>query len=569
MNGIHEVVGSTPFTSKLVMSDKGFDTGKIDPEIADLLGNADVDTAPPDFSELFKGMASDSQVGQAKQKVNTEVQAEDFIRKEFPKIGKWKREPDPVFSEKNYYSKVLADEGEIANRVHTLLQKFLKIEDPQERGLYRQRLITAWWELASNLASHYQGANVEKRWALRFGYFLPALISSEQRQMLASVIPGNEYDEPIHYVDEWFDLILEGKVNPLATDEPKSSKSNIQTKTKNLLEKAKGSKEVNLTMLRTLGSNRDEYEADLNAQIHILTRHDAHPSVPGIRAGYTPDQVQALSRVQDIVRKLSKLDKDIHHNIERYAKSDKDLDKLGNKIEQMGDLNLVDRSAIENELGSVRQMAKLCVGRQGNHIPFLMKNFFPPKINLIGTRENVISCMRQVEMIDPEVFKRSFRQRVNRIVPHTIIVPCYGERGICWEPFERFNRSTSRGRIVVPMFPKNLKLAVIYALGDLRWNLAKEKAAHYWMEEGLTGHYYQWFSAQKNKGDVRLSFLESYVLWITKESEGMQKLEREVRGIFWRDIPFNSQLKESLRNRGFVYDELFKKDINREMSDGY
>lgn len=34
------------------------------------------------------------------------------------------------------------------------------------------------------------------------------------------------------------------------------------------------------------------------------------------------------------------------------------------------------------------------------------------------------------------------------------------------------------------------------------------------------------------RGDVRLTFIENYVLWITKESEGMQKLDREVRGIF-------------------------------------
>lgn len=57
-------------------------------------------------------------------------------------------------------------------------------------------------------------------------------------------------------------------------------------------------------------------------------------------------------------------------------------------------------------------------------------------------------------------------------------------------------------------------------------------AAHYWMEEGLTGGFFQWFSGEKMRGDVRMTFIENYVLWISKESEGMQKLEREVRGIF-------------------------------------
>jgi hypothetical protein len=235
----------------------------------------------------------------------------------------------------------------------------------------------------------------------------------------------------------------------------------------------------------------------------------------------------------------------------------------------MGGLSKADKGAMENEVESIRQMVKLCVGRQGNHVPFLMKNFFAPNMDLIGTRENVMHCMDQVEQVDPEVFRRSFRQKTNRIVPHTVIVPCYGDRGICWEPFERFNRSTSRGRIAVPMFPKNLKQAVIYALGDLRWNVAKEKASHYWMEEGLTGHYYQWFSAKKTRGDVRLSFLEDYMLWITKEVEGVQKLDRDVRGIFWRQMPFPQAIKDTLRNRGFVYDELYKKDMNRELSDGY
>jgi len=101
--------------------------------------------------------------------------------------------------------------------------------------------------------------------------------------------------------------------------------------------------------------------------------------------------------------------------------------------------------------------------------------------------------MAAVEAVDPGVFERTFKRQTNRIVPHVIIIACYGESGICWEPFERYNRATSRGRIAVPLFPKDLKNAVISALGDLRWQVAKEKAQHYWMEEGLTGNYYQWF----------------------------------------------------------------------------
>ena len=46
----------------------------------------------------------------------------------------------------------------------------------------------------------------------------------------------------------------------------------------------------------------------------------------------------------------------------------------------------------------------------------------------------------------------------------------------------------------LPFIPKELKNAVIFALADLRWQVAKETASYYWMEEGLTGKYYHWFT---------------------------------------------------------------------------
>ncbi|MFW6368702.1 MAG: hypothetical protein ACOCZ9_03090, partial [Spirochaetota bacterium] len=228
-----------------------------------------------------------------------------------------------------------------------------------------------------------------------------------------------------------------------------------------------------------------------------------------------------------------------------------------------------DAQAATTEMGTVRQMAKMCVGRQGNHFPLLLKQYFRASIREIGSRENVIRILAEVERLDPGLFLRTFKQQTNRIVPNVILVPCYGDNGVCWEPFERYNKATSRGRLAVPMYPKDLRTAVISACGDLRWQIAKEKAAHYWMEEGLTGWYYQWFTENRLKGDVKDRFIEDYVLWITRESEGTQKLERDVRSIFWRYIPFPQDVKELLKNRGFVYQDLYKKDQNRSVSDGY
>jgi hypothetical protein len=89
------------------------------------------------------------------------------------------------------------------------------------------------------------------------------------------------------------------------------------------------------------------------------------------------------------------------------------------------------------------------------------------------------------------------------------------------------------------------------------------------MEEGITGAYYQWTQKMKMKGDIKEYFIQDYVIWITKESEGTQKLDKEVRAMFWRHIPFSQPVKEKLKTRNFTYQELYQRDLNRAMSDGY
>ena len=68
---------------------------------------------------------------------------------------------------------------------------------------------------------------------------------------------------------------------------------------------------------------------------------------------------------------------------------------------------------------------------------------------------------------------------------------------------------------------------------------------------------------------MREFFIQDYVIWLTKESEGIQKLDKEVRAIFWRFMPFSKAVKEKLKDRSYVYQELYQKDVNRSLSDGY
>jgi len=255
--------------------------------------------------------------------------------------------------------------------------------------------------------------------------------------------------------------------------------------------------------------------------------------------------------------------------VKDYISAEADVQSLTDKIDAEGGTTSVDIGAIDAEFETVRQMAKMTCGRQGNHFPILTGEYYHCGPNDIGIRENVISILAKIESIDAEAYCRVHKNQLNRIVPYVLLIPTYGDFGFCWEPFDRHNRATSRGRIIIPMYPKNLFLAMLTAIADLRWQVAKEKASFYWMEEGLTGHYYQWFQAQKLKGDIKEYFIKDYIMWITKESEGIQKLEKDVRGTFWRYMPFTREVKEKLKTRNLIYQELYQRDVNRSMSDGY
>ena len=542
--------------------------GDIDPEIAALLGGDDSDDTgnAPGFDDLFGGSKP------PESSEETPKETVDLEKTTFPAITETEEKPKAFFQDKNYYKSAMGGEGEVAKRFHATMTQFLNTEDPQDRSLYRGRLISAYWNLADSIVKRAGGKlPIQKQLMLRFGVVLPNIISAEQRRMLSTVILENKTGEPVYYIDEWMNKVAAGQIGMSATDEVKVKKQSDDSQIASKLEKAIGQKDVQQGLLAGKLADLDSAEFQLKASVDALLSRGENPAFPGLKYGYRDDQRSALSDINNIVRTVSALDKEIGRLYGQLTEAAGAVDDLKSKAADSGlaVTASVDDEGIANEFNTVKQMAKMCVGRQGNHLPVLMKQYFRSNIRDIGTRENVIIEMAAAEAIDPGIFERTFKRQTNRIVPYVILIPCYGDSGICWEPFERFNRATSRGRIAVPMFPKDLKSSVIAALGDLRWQVAKEKAQHYWMEEGLTGNYYQWFEGKKMRGDVRESFLQDYILWITKESEGTQKLDREVRTIFWRHIPFKQEIKEMLRNRGFLYAELYKKDKNREASDGY
>ncbi|MDR2522023.1 MAG: hypothetical protein LBC72_05690 [Spirochaetaceae bacterium] len=477
-----------------------------------------------------------------------------------------------------YYKTLMSEGKDTSARLHTLFQKYTQAKDPKDKTVFRMQLINPFWEHLGAIARGSVNGGDPHKYALRFGILHPSLISAELRDFFSRIVVKSFPDISVHYLDEWIRHVGLGKIRASTTDETPVKRANSSGHMSALLDKASGKIEGNKALILDKNSDRARLEESLVGIAKNTAEHGENAVLPEVADCYSDDKKRDLQEIQDVAKALLRLDREMSSLLRELENAMDEASGLRSKLDEEaaaagdgeeGGGGPVDTAAIDTEFGSVRQMAKMTIGRQGNAFPVLTTEFYRCQPATAGTKENVLALLAWIESIDSEVFWRAYKGKPNRIVPHVILLPTYGDFGVCWEPYDKRNKATSRGRVAVPMYPKNLTIAVMTAVADFRWQVAKEIASYYWMEEGLTGNYYQWFQGQKLKGDVKMFFIQDYILWLTKESEGTQKLPKEVRNTFWRFLPFPQTLKDKLKDRNLIYQELYQKDLNRAMSDGY
>ena len=548
----------------------------LDPEIAALLTEADASSSPAPSSAPATGTSflgadfdfPDEDV--PKQPIANSV---DLTVTKFKPIERFFSDtPHKVFDDPNYYKIALSGESEIAKRLHTTLTKYLTCTDPKDRTVYRQQIYSIYYEFIKSVAPKLAAITVAKpkKYLVRYGLVLPSLFTPEQKHLFATVIDENFSGEPVYYLDEWLHNIATGQMTLSATDEARPTHhGDDKQKLMTLQSKNAGKLQTAENYLKTSINKRGLLEIELKSKIDQICDHPPIGPFPSLGGPYSDAQKRVFNETSEKLRELLKIDKEINTYLNQYQDASEESQSIEDKISTASVNTSVSNADLMTEIDTVRQMAKMTVGRKGNHFPIFTKDYYHCTPKETGFRENVIEALAWVESIDPGAFVRMHKNNANRIVPYVLLVPTYGEMGFCWEPYDKYNKVTSRGRIAIPMYPKNLKIAVLTACADLRWQVAKEKASYYWMEEGLTGMYYQWFDQQKLKGDVKDYFIRDYILWMTKEAEGVQRLDKEVRGVFWRYMPFPQERKDMLKMRSLVYADLCQKDLNRAMSDGY
>lgn len=477
----------------------------------------------------------------------------------------------------SFMKKVLKDEDpELVENLLAVKHQFEKEQDKDLKIVYRDRLTTAFWNVYVRIGSRInEKTSREKRLLLRFGLLdLKYLTADEQKMILSQNFDERDDENTILYVDEWLLEILKGKIKPSMTDEqtPRRASENVESAKQSQMDRASGVMEAEKRNYGTAADRRKMLEDALSGLVGIVTNHPFDHML-GFPEPYNEDQTKKLDELAETTRDLKKCDKEMHTARNSYYDKLEEFKQIENEISgaPQGSVTYnVDSRTAENEMNSVRQMTKMCVGRQGNHFPILISSLIPKETQQYNFKPNAYAMLRKIEGTDPTIFERTFRQNTHRILPYILLTPGYGNFGICWEPYDKYNKATSKGRIAVPVFCKDPKLAISVALGDFRWQCAKEMAGYHWMDEGLTGRYYEYISSNKIKGDIKTLFISDYIQWIMKESDGIQKLEtQDVRYIFWRYVPFPDSLKQELSNRGFYYNDLYKKELSYRMSKGY
>lgn len=548
------------------------DLSDLDPTIAALLAESAGDASDDAFDDDF--FPPDEKPQEA---VKPAVPQVDLSVTKFEPVTKFFEDtPNRYFDDKAYYKTALTGEGDAAQRVHQVLSRYLNCQDPKDRTVFRQQMVTAYWELLRSVAPKMADFSLPmpKRMMVRFGVLLPSLFTAAQKETFSKSILENDTNEPVYYLDEWFKEISSGRLNLSATDEtrPKGRSGGAndeQQHLKQLKSKNDGKIQNAESLAGAKENERTMIESELKSRIESLCTHPAAVGLAPHKAACDEQQRRLFLEISDKLRALQKCDKEYGAYLRELEEAKAIGISLESKMQNAPESIEVSHSDIMTEMNTVRQMAKMTIGRQGNQFPVFTREFYHCIPQGTGFRENVLNLLAWVESLDPGAFCRIHKNTPNRIVPYVLLVPTYGDFGFCWEPFDRYNRISSRGRIVVPMYPRDLKIAILMAVADLRWQVAKEKASYYWMEEGLTGMYYQWVEKQKLKGDLKSYFIADYVLWMTKEANGTQVMDRELRAIFWRYIPYPQEKKEELKKRSLVYQELCQRDANRAMSDGY
>ncbi|MBI1387883.1 MAG: hypothetical protein GC154_05500 [bacterium] len=216
------------------------------------------------------------------------------------------------------------------------------------------------------------------------------------------------------------------------------------------------------------------------------------------------------------------------------------------------DPNARGATALGYEMINIPQMQRICVGARANQVTIMMQEYCSPsRDNPVVTRAWMKEAMEKILNCDHIMFNRKYKGEDTVVQPLFIVLPGYGQRSGCWEPWSPGKKGTTGPRLCICAFPpRNSMKTLLMGVADYRWEWAKADAMHYWLSEGLTGKWLALFNKKEQRKDLKQVFVDCYQLWVLYESRRIPKLEKRFREFLYQNCPFSDKVKQTLKGGG-------------------
>ncbi|TFH42414.1 MAG: cyclic nucleotide-binding domain-containing protein, partial [Chrysiogenales bacterium] len=244
--------------------------------------------------------------------------------------------------------------------------------------------------------------------------------------------------------------------------------------------------------------------------------------------------------------------------------------------------------------------AAICSGSTATAFPILTSLMVRGNLKQIYThKQNVEAIIKDVRNIDFSVFFRETVLKIGdareiiqeEVVPYFILLPVFGTRTQLWQDMTGTNKR-SRGRIVMPIFfIGDLMRSLVHTFACFRWELTRDVKGPMWadpIDGGVTGEYFDYVNTYKKMSKLsqeakekidekfrsirnnRDRFADDYLQWVLFEKDGIMKLNAVVREIFFRHIPFKSDIRQRLEAMpAFTHPATRYKNIHKREDEAY
>ncbi|PKM77213.1 MAG: hypothetical protein CVU90_08670 [Firmicutes bacterium HGW-Firmicutes-15] len=231
-----------------------------------------------------------------------------------------------------------------------------------------------------------------------------------------------------------------------------------------------------------------------------------------------------------------------------------------------------------NNLFNIGQ--KLCCGQMSRYFPILHSGMISNDLSkALVTSEMIEESLNRILQVDFSAFHREIvcnmpekgikkELIMKSVLPDLILMPIFGSRAVMWQELTGRVKS-SPGRFILPIFTdEDLDNLMIEVIARFRWDLSKNMFSYIrndGNQSSLTADYSNYLQFYRKNGDlsndakekiktqiakyrnnVREIFASDYYTWINYESQGIVRLNKVVREIFFKYCPFSKTIRADL-----------------------